>query len=305
MPENIKVGILGGDKRQLITAERLSESFECAVWGFDSVYGTVYEKHLKNTVKCTDWESAVKCSDAVILPLPVTSDGVYLNCPLMSTEQSSNVSLESICEKLRTETLLVGGKIPPQIKLLASESGANIFDYYDSEELQIRNSVPTAEGAISACIENLPITILGMRAAVLGYGRIGRTLAQRLIALGADVFAVARSTKDLSWARCDGCIPITLNDFREFPVNCDALFNTVPFMLFDRELLSKLNKEVVIFELASGCAGIDTNAAAELGLRVIPLMSLPGKTSPATSGEIICSAIRDKLNKYFEGRFHK
>jgi len=277
MPENIKIGIIGGDRRSLVCAENLTKSYECAVWGLDaSLDGT--EKHLINSVKCTDWESAVKCSDAVILPLPVSRDGVHLACPLSGSQ--AEVRLEDIMRALKPASIILGGKIPPAIKRLASELGITCYDYYDSEEVQIKNSVPTAEGAISACITNLPITIHGMRASVIGYGRVGRTLAQKLVLLGASVFAVARSVRDLSWAKCDGCIATVLDSFISVPVRCDAIFNTVPYPLFDSAMLAKLPRECVIFELASG---VDTDAAAELGIRVIPLPALPGKTSPQTS----------------------
>ncbi len=300
MPENIKIGIIGGDGRLLVVANRLSEMFECAVWGFDSVYGGENEKYLKNTVKCTDWESAVKCSDAVILPLPASHDGVHLYCPLVSDGRPSAVPLEDILHKQPTSSLLLGGRIPTSIKRLAAELATPLYDYYDSEELQIKNSVPTAEGAISACIAHLPITVHGMRAAVVGYGRVGRTLAQRLIALGATVFAVARSERDLAWAKCDGCIPVSLNDYRELPIICDAIFNTVPHPVFDEALLEKISRDSVIFELASG--GISIEAASSRGIKTVSLPALPGKTSPVTSGEIIGGAICSKLKNYFEGR---
>ncbi len=302
MPENIKIGIIGGDKRLLVVAERLSEIYECAVWGFDSLYGTAYEKYLKNTVKCTDWESAVRCSDVLILPLPVSLDGVHLSTPLTGDENGAGIPLDAIFHKLKHGVLLLGGRIPTEYRHLAAELMINTCDYYDSEELQIKNSVPTAEGAISACINSLPITVHGMRAAVVGYGRVGRTLAQKLVGLGADVYAVARSARDLSWAKCDGCTPVTLDEYRAFPVTCDAVFNTVPFRIFDSALLSVLSSGTVIFELASGDVGVDTEAAEHLGVRVIPLPALPGKTSPFTSGEIICSVIQDKLKNYFDGR---
>lgn len=307
MPDSRKIGLIGGDKRQLVTAACLSADFECAIWGFAAVYGTPDEKYLKNTVRCTDWESAVKCSDAVVLPLPVTrdtggADTLTLNAPLAYPGEGSVVHLTDVCDRLQRGSFLLGGMIPPSLKRYAAEQGIEVFDYYDSEELQIKNSVPTAEGAIAACMEELPITIAGMRAAVFGYGRTGRTLAQRLRALGADVFAVARSAKDLAWAMCDGCIPVQLEEYKELPVRCDAVFNTIPHRVFDSVLLAMLPKDTVIFELSSGNAGTDIAAAADCGIRVIPLPSLPGKTSPVTAGEIICNIIRDALKENLERR---
>lgn len=303
MPQMRKIGIIGGDKRQLVTAECLSADFECAVWGFSSVYGTADEKYLRNTVRCKDWESAVRCSEAIVLPLPITrdsgsADSLTLNVPL----ENKSVKLTEICASLSRGSFLLGGMIPPSIRRYAAEQGIEVCDYYDSEQLQIKNAVPTAEGAIAACMETLPVTVSGMRAAVFGYGRVGRTLAGKLMALGADVFAAARSQKDLAWAECDGCIPVPLAEYRNLPVRCDAVFNTVPQRIFDRELLSLMPKDTVIFELASRNAGVDMQAAEEMGIRVIPLPSLPGKTAPVTAGEIICGVIRDAMAEKFDQR---
>ena len=307
MSESRKIGIIGGDKRQLVTASCLCADFECAIWGFAAVYGTPDEKYLRNTVRCTDWESAVKCSDALVLPLPVTRDSgsadlLTLNAPLAYPGEGSVVHLTDVCDALPRGAFLLGGMIPPSLKRYAAERGLGVFDYYDSEELQIKNAVPTAEGAIAACMDTLPITIDGMRAAVFGYGRVGRTLAQKLLSLGSEVFAVARSARDLAWAGCDGCIPMPLQEYKELPVRCDAVFNTVPQRVFDSHLLSMLPKDSVIFELSTQNAGTDLTAAAEFGIKVVPLPSLPGKTAPVTAGEIICGVIRNALIENAEGR---
>lgn len=303
MSETIKIGIIGGDRRQLSMASCLAQNFECAVWGFDSIYGTGEERYLSDTVRCADWESAVKCSDAVILPLPSTTDGKHLNCPLMkSTDNVPSVKLTEICAKMPLGAIILGGMLPSFVRTYAGEHGVEVFDYFNSEELQIKNALPTAEGAIAACIYNLPITVSGMRAVVTGYGRCGRTLATRLKLLGAEVYVVARSVKDLSWAKVDGCIPIELSEYKDFPVPCDAIFNTVPFRIFDKELLDGIADSTVIFELASGNSGVDTDEAETRGIKVISLPALPGKTSPGSAGEIICAVVRDKLLGHFERR---
>ncbi len=302
MSEKIKIGILGGDRRMIKAISCLSSNYECAVWGFSKLYGTESEKHLKDSVRCIDCDSAIRGSDAIILPLPATSDGVRLNAPLSAKGgEGDDVRLSSIAEKMKKGSLLLGGMLPPLFKRYAAEHGINVQDYYDSEEMQILNSVPTAEGAICACMEELDVTVSGMRAAVVGYGRVGRTLATRLRALGADVFAVARSKRDLSWAKCDGCIPIPLDEYRSVPVRCGAVFNTVPSLVFDGELLSLVGRDTVIFELASKNAGVDIKTAEEKGIKVVSLPSLPGKTSPETAGEVICSVVGSMIENYFAG----
>ena len=49
-------------------------------------------------------------------------------------------------------------------------------------------------------MEQLPITIHGARVLVVGFGRVGRALAQRLAALGAKVTVAARRYESLAWA---------------------------------------------------------------------------------------------------------
>ena len=46
--------------------------------------------------------------------------------------------------------------------------------------------MPTAEGAIQLAMEELPITLHGARVLVIGYGRLGRVLADRLAGLKAE-----------------------------------------------------------------------------------------------------------------------
>ena len=78
MYENIKIGILGGDMRQAVLAGRLSSlGFEVAVWGFSQ------NSDISGAVRCADFASAIKSADAIVLPLPVSRDGVTLNCPMM------------------------------------------------------------------------------------------------------------------------------------------------------------------------------------------------------------------------------
>lgn len=304
MDNNLKIGVIGGDLRQLTVSSRLSrDGAECAVWGVGGGDGPSLELLKKrvnfgSAVKCGDWISAVNGSDVLILPLPMTRDGVRLNvvpteefCPLPDTD----LRLTELINRTRENTLILGGKIPPSFCRLAGEKRIKVRDYYESEEFQIKNAVPTAEGAVAAAMEALPVTLAESNCAVVGYGRIGRTLAARLLGLKTNVTCVARSIKDLSWATCDGCRTIPLEKFRVDPAGFDVIFNTVPHMIFDRETLLKTDRKTLLIELASMNGGIDLTAAGDLEIKVIKAMSLPGKCSPETSGRIIYDSIRSIL----------
>jgi dipicolinate synthase subunit A len=293
MPDAMKIGGVGGDGRMLAAARYLAEKgerYECAVWGLDALWGEKRDPASPTLVRCRDPESAVRGADAVLLPLPVSRDGVKLNAPLAGSEPE----LVPLLREMKPGGMLFGGRIPGLLLEAARERGIRTFDYFEDEAFQIRNAVPTAEGAVAACMEALPITVAGMRCAVLGYGRVGRTLARKLCALGAETAAVARNPRDLARAETDGCRPMLLEEFRAAPPHCAAVFNTIPARILNGEVLGRFDRETVLFDLASGgteAPGVDAEEARRLGIRVIPLPSLPGKAAPVTAGEIIGKAV--------------
>ena len=90
------------------------------------------------------------------------------------------------------------------------------------------NAVPTAEGAIQIAMEELPITIHGARALVIGYGRLGRALSQRLAGLGAKVSVAARKFADLAWAESCGYGIEHTGQLEGWLCCYDLVVNTVP-----------------------------------------------------------------------------
>jgi dipicolinate synthase subunit A len=297
MYDNIKLALLGGDLRQLSIARRLSGlGFEAAVWGL----GTC-ETEIGDAVRCAEWTDAIKGSRAVILPLPASADGVYVNCPLNS--EAGGLKMMQLLEEIEKagDVLLTGGKFTPSHRSAAEKRGVRIIDYFDSEELQVKNAVPTAEGAIAIAMNELPITIQGSKSAVIGYGRVGKVLANKLAALGSRVTVAARKPADLAWAynKMFETLRIELRNGKSSLIalgkGYDVIFNTVPYWLFDSGVLSQLCKNTLIIDIASAPGGVDSKAASECGIKVIWALSLPGKCSPFTAGEIICDSIIDIL----------
>lgn len=76
------------------------------------------------------------------------------------------------------------------------------------------------------------------------------------------------------------------------------IFNTVPVLLFGRDILKEMDKETLLIDLASRPGGVDFNAAAELQIKTIWALSLPGRVAPKTAGAIIKKTI---LNMVKEG----
>ena len=157
--------------------------------------------------------------------------------------------------------------------------------------------MPTAEGAIQLAMEELPITLHGARVLVIGYGRLGRVLADRLAGLKARVSVAARRYADLAWAENCGYGVEHTGQLEGWLCGYDLIVNTVPAQVLGRLELEDVKEDCLILDLASKPGGVDLRAAGELGLTVIWALSLPGKVAPVTAGAAIKSTIYNMLQE--------
>lgn len=285
MYENVKIGIIGGDMRQVSLCRRLSDmGFETAAWG---LYG---KADIGKAVRCKEWKNAVCESRAVILPLPVSADGEHVFTPYAD---GPKLTLSEVFDTLPADALLLGGNLNVTIKDVAKNNNIPIVDYFDCEELKIKNAVPTAEGAIEIAMRETPITLNGAKVLVCGYGRIGKVLSALLKGLGAAVYVSARRHDDIAYITVGGnnAVCYGSNGFFEALKNVDIVFNTVPAKILDKTVIEKLTSCRLIVDLASGIGGTDFDAAKKCGIKSIHALSLPGKVAPVTAGEIICDCV--------------
>ena len=262
MERDIKLALLGGDERQSYLSRALAErGYECAVWGLGK------ETNIGNAVRCRDWLDAVKGADAVVLPLPASADGLYINCSLGDDDDK----LKIITLINFVEVPVYGGRFDESARMFAQSHNKHLVDYFDSESLRIRNAEPTAEGAISIAMQKMKRTVRGCRASVVGYGRIGKMLAHLLGRIGAEVTVVARNSAQLSEAASFGYNTLRLTENGNARglsgilkhANCDVIFNTVPARIFDSDILNAMDKDIILVDLASVPGGVDFAVARE------------------------------------------
>lgn len=289
-----RISVLGGDKRQITAAQILADK------GFSvSVYGIGTGKDFRpNVIRCANWNEALRSSDVLLLPLPISLDGVRLHMPLSAEE--SDVRLDVLLDAAEGKTVL-GGRLSDPFVRRAEESGVRCIDYFSSEFLQQRNALPTVEGAIEIAMRNLPVTIAGSKIAVVGFGRLGELLAYKLSLLGAFVTVYARREEALAKAMLYGCSAVKIGEGEEGLLRIDpstrAVFQTVPACLLNEDVLKNLPLHACLIDLASAPGGIDHVAAERLGIHTVWATSLPGKYAPETAGEIIADTIETILLK--------
>ena len=279
-----KICVIGGDMRQKYAADAL----RCA--GYDvNIFGI--ENQTDKSKYYTDIEKAIFEADLVILPLPFSTDGIKLSCPISKLD----IRLDKLCESFSEGQIVAGGKFTPSFLDKLKNKKCVPLDYFTSERMNILNAIPTVEGAIAVAVNETKITIFGSKCGVVGYGRIGKILAKTLKNLGADVTVFARNPVALTWAEAEGYTPQKLSLLDKNADSLDIIFNTVPSVVIDRITLEKTKKEVLIIDLASQPGGVDRECAKELSRKVVFALSLPGKVAPETAGKIIASSIESVL----------
>ena len=291
--------VLGGDLRQAALASYLAlQQYGVVTWGLPP-------QALSGAVTPLDtWESAVLGADVLVLPLPASPDSKHLNLPLMQEEGRKPPRIFEILEKTPKHTLIAGGRMSPKIREEMERLKLSFFDYFESEELQQKNAVPTAEGAIEVLMREVKRTVKDLPVAVTGFGRVSRALVGLLLAMGARVTVMARRITDITEARAFGCDGVLLGEegaISSLGGRFAAIFNTVPYCLFDEAVLRGLSRDTLIIDLASAPGGVDANAANSLGIRTVWALSLPGKYAPVTAGEIIAETVLSYMEKGKEG----
>ncbi len=300
----VTIAVVGGDRRMLAAAERLSRDFDVRITGFERTDPTEAFDDLccsrgraerledLGSLEILPLERALKGADALLLPLPAFS-GELVSTPFSSSELHIDELLSLMKE--HDIKLLCGGMLD---KLTAMPNAPEmIFDYYKDESFALLNSIPTAEGAIMTAMQELKITLCGSSSLVIGGGRIGKALALRLDALGSNVTLTARKRADIAAITALGLRAEPTSELGRLVRSRDVIFNTVPHILLEREILEEVSPSTIIIDLASKPGGVDIAAAGRLGLRVIWALSLPGIYSPITAGETIASVVRDRIIK--------
>ena len=281
------VSVAGGDLRQLTIASELADDgYDVTIYGFKK---DVIPNRVKNTA---DLREALD-SDIIILPVPVSFDGITINMPF----SDNTISVNELTGNINPLSVVFGGRITDDLTKKLTAKGIKYFDYMKRDELAIRNAVPTAEGAIELAISETPITIRNSKCLVLGYGKVGKVLAHSLQALGAKTYVAARKYADLAFIESHGCHPLTMREITSRLGEFDIIFNTVPALILDADELRKISGTTLIIDLASKPGGVDFEIAKELGLRVIWALSLPGRIAPVTAGIIIKDTIINILKE--------
>lgn len=283
------ISLIGGDARIGMLAETAAHKGNRVLCCGLDMYGFGSSCLLTDNTRV-----AVRSSKVIILPLPVSRDGINLFAPL----SYFGIKLDDITRYLGEEKIVLGGMISKEYRQELEKTGAKVIDYFEREELNILNAVSTIEGALEIALHETDTTIFGSDVLIVGYGRLGKVAANRFAAMGATVTVTARKKSDLAWIDVGGYKGINTKDIHKHIAGYNIIVNTVPYLVLGEKELVNADKDTVIIDLASQPGGTDFDFAAKKGIKAIAALSLPGKVAPKSAAMVIFDTISGILDEY-------
>ena len=197
--------------------------------------------------------------------------------------------LERVFHSCSKDTVVFSG----QSHIVKRYFSGRVFDYSDNEAFLLSNAYITAQCAIKLTFENMDSVLLGKRALVIGYGRIGRYLASMLKNLGAVVFVYARREESRLDAMHNGLSICDISEIKD--KSLDLVYNTVPYIIIDKAVCESIPDSTLVMELASTPGGFEDSS------RAIQALALPGKMMPRSAGEAIYCFVESTLSDLRKG----
>lgn len=129
------VSVIGGDLRQLTLARLLkAEGYYVFLYGFDN------DETILDGLQNESDLDYVLGADIIVLPVPVTFDGLAVNSPY----GNEPLGVEELLDNVNQSAIVFGGQIKPNLQSAFEERGIAYRDYLKREELAVRNAIPTA-----------------------------------------------------------------------------------------------------------------------------------------------------------------
>lgn len=198
-------------------------------------------------------------ADCILLPLPL---------------EQADLPLAQLLGAAKPGALALGGKVTESALSIARAAGVELVDYFARPELTVYNAIPTAEGCIGILLERRSRTLWGAAVLVLGFGPVGRALAEEL-----------------------GLRAVPLTELAAEAAAFDTVVNTIPAPVLTAQVLAALPKKSLIVDLASKPGGTDFAAARRLGHTALHALSLPTVWAPETAGEALARTVQAILQE--------
>ncbi len=214
----------------------------------------------------------------IILPPPVT-EAVY----------------EVVEKYLKKGQIIYGGGINNAIYNKLKAKTDKVYDYLKWESVVGANAILTAKGIIKEALENNAV-FCEANCLVTGYGYCGKEIAYelKLNSSNVDIAVRKKSLKAEIEEKYDRYIDIC--NLEKYNLEkYSYIFNTVPAMIFDKNILSGISGNAMIFDIASKPGGCDFEYCKRNGIYAYNSLGIPGREFPKEAGNIIANGIMEHI----------
>lgn len=275
-------GFFGGDKRQVyMISSLLEKDYRIAC------YHTSETIHHNNCTTVSTLSELFEQCNVMIGPIPISKDLINIT----AAAPANDLTLAHTAYLLKKNHILIAGSIPSSITDLCESRNIACIDLMKYEKIAILNAIATAEGTIMEAIACSDRNLHGSNCLVFGYGRCAKVLAQKLKAIDARVTVTARSSEALAYADAAGLQTVHISNIKCILPSYHFIFNTIPNLVLNQDLLELVDKEVTIIDIASAPGGVDFTYCSRNKINAKLCLGLPGKVAPRTSADILVTEI--------------
>ena len=206
----------------------------------------------------------------------------HLLLPVPSFEADGSIKgggdLRDVLPYLSENVTILGGNLEhPLLKNYHTE------DLLSDSLYLAENANITAHCAVKLAANNLPVILEGCHVLIIGWGRIGKCLADLLKKMGAIVTVAARKEFDRAMLLALGYDAIDCETMCYELLRYRVIFNTAPELLLPKEKMKFC---------ASNCLKIDLASKPGMeGDNILWARGLPNKDAPESSGDLIARTV--------------
>lgn len=267
------IAIIGGDSRTAYMAPYLAKKgYHIACFNTVSI---TYGQHLREKIHyADDLRECIDHADIIVCGIPFLK-GENIYCEEKKIED--DITLTEFQRCIHKHQILFAGVIPERFRATCEEREIYCHDFMLNEPLSVMNAVSTAEGAILEALLHKNTTLYKSYCLVLGFGRCGKIIADRLKGLHSCVTVCSENETELANASTLGFHTLRLSKLNQNIFRYEYIFNTIPACMLNRCCLERTSRDCLIIDIASNRTGADYEAAKQLGINLRFCPGLPGK----------------------------
>lgn len=229
-----------------------------------------------------------KCEAPGLVVLPTPLSGKNINDTF---GQKASESIKAV------QPIVFAGKIEGQWQDFFEKNNITYIDFMKNEKLAKENAHITAEAVLGLILTTGKYCINQEKYLVSGYGKCGRAITQKLVALGGKVTVLARSSEARKQARADGAEAVPFAYGPKEAYGCRVLINTVPQRVIGELIIDNLSKDCLIIDIASRL-GVDQERAREKGISCMHELGLPARYMTETGGRVMAECLLEYLRSW-------